>query len=100
MNGHRDVAELLIEKGADMPALADGKNALYLAARYNHIEIVKMLISACSDGEEKKKQAVACVSFWADKFLDSLGKADLKEISQLIKKARVQVEPFFEYSSY
>lgn len=49
-HGHKDVAELLIEKGADVNARNDnGETPLHLAARHGSIEVVRLLVSKGAD---------------------------------------------------
>ncbi|XP_067654042.1 putative ankyrin repeat protein RF_0381 isoform X2 [Haliotis asinina] len=46
VNGHRDVVELLVGRGADVTLVTDsGNNALHLACRNGNLETVKLILS-------------------------------------------------------
>jgi len=54
--GHKEIAELLIEKGADVNAKKeDGQTPLYSAALYSHKEIVELLIANGAEVNAKNK---------------------------------------------
>jgi ankyrin repeat protein len=54
INGHKDVVEFLINKGADIKAKSnEGTTALICAARYGYKDIVEILINKGADIEVK-----------------------------------------------
>jgi serine/threonine-protein phosphatase 6 regulatory ankyrin repeat subunit B len=53
MYGHRDVAELLLDRGADVgQAMQNGRTALMIARQSGHDEVVELLLSRGAGGAE------------------------------------------------
>ena len=87
--GHKEVAELLIERGADVNAWDKrGKTPLHNAAWKGHVEIAKLLITKGADVNAKADKGRTPLD-WAEKVNDRhsyKGKADKKEIADLLRK--------------
>jgi ankyrin repeat protein len=79
--GHVNLLERLIEKGADVNALVPNKsNALMLAARNGHIEVVRRLLKLDVNVDQKNDSG-----FTAESWALSNGNTD---IAELIRAAR------------
>jgi ankyrin repeat protein len=56
-NGHANIVQYLIAKGADLDALApNGQTAMMLAARNGHLAVVKILVDADADMDMDDKE--------------------------------------------
>lgn len=81
--GHVDLLGRLIEKGADVNALVPNKsNALMLAARNGHIEVVRRLVKLDVNFDQKNDSG-----FTAESWALSNGNSD---IAELIRTARTR----------
>ena len=64
-NGHKDVANLLLDNNADVSASRkDSTTPLYLAAQTGHTDVVKLLLDYKADVNACRLNGVYCFSLW------------------------------------